>query len=166
MSFGQAVSAFFANYANFRGRTRRSGYWWVVLFVVIVSIPLALADMALFGGLWPQNLLDAGFGPASAVFFLVVAIPSLSLGVRRLHDTGRAGWWILLPAAPGIAQSALVATGGAAVMTSVLSLVLGFLTLAASIILLIFYVKDSQPGDNAYGPNPKGVESAGESATA
>ena len=159
MSFGQAVSAFFSNYANFRGRTRRSGYWWVALAVVIVSIPLAVVDMALFRGLWPQNLLDAGFGPVSALFFAVVAIPSVSLGVRRLHDTGRSGWWILLPAALGIAQSAVITTGGVAAMTSVLSIALGLLTLAASIALLVFYVQDSQPGENAYGPNPKEAQS-------
>ena len=161
MSFGQAISAFFSNYANFQGRTRRSGYWWVVLFMVIVSIVIALVDRFAFAGLWPQNLLDAGFGPISAVFFLIVAIPSLALGVRRLHDVGRSGWWLVLPAVPGAAQSAVIGLGGAAAMTSFLSIALGFLTLAASIVLFVFYIKDSQPGANSYGPNPKGVEAAG-----
>ncbi len=127
MSFGQAVSAFFSNYANFRGRTRRSGYWWAALFLVIASLVLWFVDLQLFSGMWPQELLDQGSGPLSIVFGLAIIIPVLSLGVRRLHDTGRSGWWVLL----------------------------GLIPLIGSIVLLVFYVQDSQPGENAYGPNPK-----------
>ena len=127
MSFGQAVSAFFSNYANFRGRTRRSGYWWAALFLVIASLVLWFVDLQLFSGMWPQELLEQGSGPLSIVFGLAIIIPVLSLGVRRLHDTGRSGWWVLL----------------------------GLIPLIGSIVLLVFYVQDSQPGENAYGPNPK-----------
>ncbi len=131
MSFGQAVSAFFSNYANFRGRTRRSGYWWAALFLVIASLVLWFVDLQLFSGMWPQELLEQGSGPLSIVFGLAIIIPVLSLGVRRLHDTGRSGWWVLL----------------------------GLIPLIGSIVLLVFYVQDSQPGANAYGPNPKEAQS-------
>jgi len=131
MSFGQAVSAFFSNYANFRGRTRRSGYWWAALFLVVASLVLWFVDLQLFSGMWPQELLEQGSGPLSIVFGLAIIIPVLSLGVRRLHDTGRSGWWVLL----------------------------GLIPVIGSIVLLVFYVQDSQPGENAYGPNPKEAQS-------
>ncbi len=133
MSFGQAVSSFFSNYANFQGRTRRSGYWWVVLFLVVISAVLWFVDLQLFAGLWPQDLLDQGSGPISIVFGLAIIVPVIALGVRRLHDTNRSGWWVLL----------------------------GFIPLIGSIVLFVFYVLDSTPGDNQYGPNPKGVDAGG-----
>ena len=159
MSFGQAVSAFFKNYATFSGRTQRSGYWWVVLFAVILSVGLFFLDLAFFSAVWPQELLAQGLGPLSIVMILGLLLPSLSLGVRRLHDTGRSGWWLLLPVAPGILQTIVFADQPPeAALTSPLGIVLGLAVLAASIVLLVFYVKDSQPGDNQYGPNPKGVQ--------
>jgi uncharacterized membrane protein YhaH (DUF805 family) len=133
MSFGQAVSSFFSNYANFQGRTRRSGYWWVVLFLVVISAVLWFVDLQLFAGVWPQDLLDQGSGPISIVFGLAIIVPVIALGVRRLHDTNRSGWWVLL----------------------------GFIPLIGSIVLFVFYVLDSTPGDNQYGPNPKGVDAGG-----
>ncbi|AVG23476.1 aminopeptidase C [Pontimonas salivibrio] len=133
MSFGQAVSSFFSNYANFQGRTQRSGYWWVVLFLVLVSFVLWFVDLQLFAGLWSQDLLDQGSGPLSIVFGLAIIVPVIALGVRRLHDTNRSGWWVLL----------------------------GFIPIIGSIVLFVFYVLDSTPGDNQYGPNPKGVDVGG-----
>lgn len=133
MSFGQAISAFFSNYANFQGRTRRSGYWWTALFLVLVSIALWFIDLQLFSSVWSQELLEQGAGPLSILFGLAIIVPVISLGVRRLHDTGRSGWWVLL----------------------------GFVPIVGTIVLFVFYVLDSQPGSNAYGPNPKGVEAGG-----
>ena len=131
MSFGQAVGSFFTQYGNFSGRTRRSGYWWVVLFLVIISIVWWFVDLQIFGGIWPQNLLDQGFGPVSIVWILATIVPILSLSVRRLHDTGKSGWWVLL----------------------------GLIPVAGAIALIIFYATDSQAGDNDYGPNPKEPQS-------
>lgn len=133
MSFGQAVSSFFSNYANFQGRTPRSGYWWVILFLVLSSFVLWFVDLQLFAGLWPQEALDQGTGPLSILFILAITVPNLALGVRRLHDTSRSGWWILL----------------------------GFIPIVGTIVLFVFYVLDSSPGDNQYGPNPKGVDASG-----
>ncbi|CAG1000904.1 Inner membrane protein YhaH [Burkholderiales bacterium] len=111
-------------YAVFEGRSRRREYWFYALFCVIISIVLGLVDMML--GLWSD---ENGIGLLSGVFSLGVLIPSLAVGARRLHDTGRSGWWLLI----------------------------GLIPLIGMIVLIIFFVFDSQPGTNAYGPNPKGV---------
>jgi uncharacterized membrane protein YhaH (DUF805 family) len=78
-----------------------------------------MVDQAVFGE--PSIL--------SGLFVLANILPALAVGVRRLHDTGRSGWWLLIALIP----------------------------LVGVIVLIIFYVQDSQPGVNKYGPNPKGV---------
>ncbi len=103
-------------YAEFNGRARRTEFWMFVLFSVIISAVLRFVE-GLFGG--P--------GVLSGLYGLAVLIPSLAVSVRRLHDTGRSGWWLLI----------------------------GLVPLAGAIVLLVFAVQDSQPGDNEYGPNPK-----------
>jgi uncharacterized membrane protein YhaH (DUF805 family) len=104
-----------SQYAQFNGRARRKEYWFYALFNFIVSLLLTL-----IGRLIHLNWLDYLYG-------LLVFIPTLAVTVRRLHDTGRRGWWILIELIPII----------------------------GTIILLIFVCLDSQPGTNKYGPNPK-----------
>lgn len=105
VSFGEAISLAFRNYATFSGRARRSELWWYALFNFLI-------------GLIPGvNLLWA----------LVTFLPTLALSVRRLHDTGRSGWFLLLYLVP----------------------------LVGPILLLIWYCSDTVPGDNLYGPDPK-----------
>ncbi|MFT2009884.1 DUF805 domain-containing protein [Pontibacter sp. 13R65] len=105
-----------SKYAEFSGRSRRSEYWYFMLFNVIISMVLALVDMAV-----------GSFGILGGLYSLFIFIPSLALTVRRLHDTGRSGWWMLISLIPFIGW----------------------------IVLLVFTVSDSQYGDNQYGPNPK-----------
>ena len=105
-------------YAEFNGRARRKEYWMFFLFNVIISIVLGVIE-AMVGG--P--------GIVGGLYALAVLLPALGVTVRRLHDTGRTGWWILVGLIPFI----------------------GF------IVLLVFMVLDSHPGDNEYGPNPKGA---------
>lgn len=109
-------------YAVFSGRARRKEYWFFVLFNLIISLVLTFIDSAL-GTLNEET----GYGLLSGVYSLAVLIPSLAVAVRRLHDTGRTGWWLLI----------------------------GLIPLIGLIVLLIFFVQDSKPGDNEYGPNPK-----------
>jgi uncharacterized membrane protein YhaH (DUF805 family) len=107
MGFFAAIKSVMSQYAGFSGRARRSEYWYWVLFTLLWCwIPLL-------------NILLA----------LIFFIPGLAVAVRRLHDTGRTGWWLLISLVPVI--------GG--------------------IVLLIFYCTDSQIGENEYGPNPKGI---------
>ncbi len=97
-------------YAVFNGRARRKEYWYFVLFNIIISIVLAVMGMDLLQ--W--------------IYTLAVLIPGIAVTVRRLHDTERSGWWLLIALVP-----------------------------IAAIVLLVFMVQDSKPGQNQYGANPK-----------
>lgn len=108
-------------YADFSGRARRKEYWFFTLFNIIFSLPLTLLDI------WLGLADRSGWGPLGGIYTLAVFIPALAVLVRRLHDTGRSGWWFLIALVPCV--------GG--------------------IILLVYLVEDSHPGDNQYGPNPK-----------
>lgn len=110
-------------YATFTGRARRMEYWYFALFNVIVSVCLAVVDSVL------GMQMMAGVGLLQGLYGLAVLLPALAVSVRRLHDTGRSGWWLLIALLPII--------GG--------------------IVILIFMVLDSNPGANRYGPNPKGA---------
>lgn len=104
------------NYAGFSGRARRTEYWMFALFNFIITAVLDLIGMAVKLGTY-----------LGLIYGLLVLIPGLAVGVRRLHDTGRSGWWLLIAIIPII----------------------------GAIILIVFMVMDSEPGDNKYGPNPK-----------
>ncbi len=73
------------NYATFGGRARRSEYWYFVLFNVIVSFILAFVDVAM------------GSSILSNIYTVAVIIPSIAVGVRRMHDVGKSGWFLLIP---------------------------------------------------------------------
>lgn len=107
-------------YAVFDGRARRREYWMFVLFNIIVSIVLGVLDGIL--GLKSQQ----GAGVLGGLYSLAVIIPSIAVGVRRLHDTGRSGWMMLV----------------------------GLIPCLGGLILLYWMILDSGP-DNEYGPNPK-----------
>ena len=90
MSFGQAIKSFWAKYATFSGRTRRSEYWYAWLFVALVGAGVA----TLFPGVGDMA------SPQSNLWSLATLVPGLAIGARRLHDTGRSGknlWWLVLP---------------------------------------------------------------------
>ena len=104
----------FKKFADFSGRASRKEYWMFILFVLIISISLSIVDAVL-------DMLIL-----SPIFSLAILVPSISIAARRLHDTGRTGWWQLIALVP----------------------------LIGIIVLLVFYVQDSQD-ENTYGPNPK-----------
>jgi uncharacterized membrane protein YhaH (DUF805 family) len=109
-------------YADFSGRARRSEYWYFVLFYVLIYIFLAFMD-----GMVGSFSAGTQIGLFSGLFALIMLIPSISVGVRRLHDTDRSGWWLLLSLIPII----------------------------GAIVLLVFTVQDSQASQNRFGLNPK-----------
>jgi uncharacterized membrane protein YhaH (DUF805 family) len=109
-------------YAVFDGRAHRQEFWHFMLFYFLIYFALSLFDHVI-GAVEDQT----GTGLFSGIYALAMLVPSLAVGARRLHDTGRSGWWQLLSLIP----------------------ILGIL------ILIFFFVQDSQSGDNQYGPNPK-----------
>jgi uncharacterized membrane protein YhaH (DUF805 family) len=111
-------------YAVFSGRARRKEYWMFALWNLIVIIVLSIVFTSM-GVAIKNSLLTI----VVDLYALAVFLPSLGVFVRRLHDTGRTGWWFFI----------------------------GFIPLVGAIILLVFTVQDSKPGDNKYGPNPKGI---------
>ena len=111
-------------YAVFDGRARRMEYWMFSLVSTVVSVAIAFG--AGFMGVF------LGFSPNVATFLVIlytalVLLPSLGVWVRRLHDTGRSGWWILIVVVP----------------------------IVGALAMLVFSLQDSEPGTNAYGKNPK-----------
>lgn len=100
-SFAGAIQACFAQYATFRGRARRPEFWWFMLFGLLGGLAAGLADLALFG-------LAAEISPINNLFSLALLIPSLAVGSRRLHDTGRSGWWQLIHLVPLVGQIVLI----------------------------------------------------------
>jgi len=108
------------DYATFSGRARRTEYWMFFLFNIIVSIFFSVIDAAMLNFLGFKVFLES-------LYSLAVLIPSIAVGVRRLHDTNRTGWWMLL----------------------------SFVPIIGWIILLVFMVQNSDPEFNDYGANPK-----------
>lgn len=105
-------------YAEFNGRARRKEYWMFFLFNLIISFVLGFIDGVL-----------GSPGAIGMLYGLAILIPGLAVTVRRLHDTGRSGWWCLIV----------------------------FLPIIGSLVLLVFMVLDSQTGANEYGDNPKEI---------
>lgn len=102
-------------YSVFEGRAARPEFWWFTLLNIMAALALAAVDAVIFGG--PLLYI---------LYALATLIPSAAVGVRRLHDTGRTGWWLLLVLVP----------------------------LAGPLVLLFFFVQDGQVGHNEYGPEP------------
>ncbi|RDG35052.1 DUF805 domain-containing protein [Streptomyces corynorhini] len=104
------------NYAVFSGRARRKEYWMFFLANFVISIALSVIGNVIGA----ENLI-------SGIYALALLIPSLAVAVRRLHDTGRSGWWLLIALVP----------------------LVGF------IVLIVFLAIEGEQGPNAHGPNPK-----------
>lgn len=113
-------------YATFEGRAHRKEYWMYVLIYVLISVVLHVVD-SIAGTVEPES----GAGLLSSLFVLGTLLPSMAVTVRRLHDIGRSGWWILI----------------------------GFVPLVGSLILFIFTVKAGEPTENRWGPVPSAEDS-------
>lgn len=108
-------------YAVFRGRARRMEYWMFFLINTIIALGFCMVE----GVVGIATKSDQGI--LTMLYILSIMLPGIAVGVRRLHDIGRSGWWLLISVVPII--------GG--------------------IILLVYMIQDSQPSGNQYGPNPK-----------
>ena len=117
MTFIESIKAVLTNYAGFSGRAGRPEFWWFQLFSVIVS--------GIFSTISGGNT-SSFFGIIGTVFSLAILVPSLAVGVRRLHDIGRSGWYLLLALIP----------------------------LVGVIILIVWWARAGDPADNAFGTAP------------
>ena len=122
-------------YAEFSGRSRRKEFWMFVLLSFIAAIVAGVIDISLGYGTTDSYVSDSGFGasatssgPVGIILTLALLIPGIAVSVRRLHDTDRSGWWLLL----------------------------AFLPLIGAIVLVVFYCLDGTRGPNEYGPDPVG----------
>ncbi|WSK45088.1 DUF805 domain-containing protein [Micromonospora maris] len=94
VSFPDAIRSVLSKYATFRGRARRSEYWWFSLFLLLVGIVASVLDSALGVD------FEGSGGPVSLLVNLALLLPSLAVAARRLHDIDRTGWWLLLAFIP------------------------------------------------------------------
>src|SRR6188472_617073 len=100
MSFGEAVRSGFDNYVNFNGRASRSAYWWWVLFALLVSLAARVLDGLVGSNIVRYSQYGMGIGIISSLVGLALLLPSISVLVRRLHDTNRSGWWYWIAIIP------------------------------------------------------------------
>lgn len=164
----EAVKACLRNYAKFSGRASRPEYWWFVLFVFAASIVLAVVDSAVFG-------LDPETGQVNTlltnVFQVAMFLPALGAGWRRMHDSGRPGWYLLLPMGVSILFTVALVFGvvvfgfaesqgadadgllGPATALGVTGLIAFAVVQLAILVLVIWWLtRPSDEAENAYGP--------------
>lgn len=91
MNFFDAIKTCFTKYVTFAGTAKRSEFWYWVLFIWLGGMICLYLDTAFF----PEKVATLVY-PLANVFNLIIALPTLAVGCRRLHDTGRSGWWQLL----------------------------------------------------------------------
>ena len=135
------------HYFDFNGRARRAEFWWYTLVYVIADVALYVIESILHVG----TLLTSLYG-------LALLLPGLGVSVRRLHDTDRTGWLVLIPCVPGLLWSVLSfgalasgSLGGFLILTSLL----GVATLLAAAYLVYLLAQPGTSGSNQYGTDPK-----------
>lgn len=139
----------FENYANFKGRARRSEYWYFVLMNSIISIVTAIIDKS----------LELKFG-INLLYGIAVFIPTLSVSVRRLHDIGKSGWVLLISYIAMIICAAGLVLGMMTLGSSSFSIWFAIpimVMFAIGIWMLVLFVKEGNDGKNKYGSDPKNI---------
>ena len=180
MPFWTAVKTCLKKYFDFKGRARRSEYWWFVLFVAIIGFVWSFLCSFLFGIGMGFDSMAANDVPPSfstvialsclsmlpALFFI---IPQYAALTRRLHDAGHSGWWVVVTLIAAVIYMIvffmmmyqLYQTLESGVYTpmstslSIISFIFALVFLVLAIVMLVFSIQDSQVGENKYGPSPK-----------
>jgi uncharacterized membrane protein YhaH (DUF805 family) len=109
-------------YADFTGRARRKEYWMFVLLNIAAVIVASILD----GVAGLSGVIAGVYGPITAAVGLGLIVPSIAVGIRRLHDTDRSGWWLLI----------------------------AFVPFVGGIVLLVFMILEGTRGSNRFGPDP------------
>ncbi|MBF9029003.1 DUF805 domain-containing protein [Rhodobacterales bacterium HKCCE3408] len=174
MGFTTAIRTCLSKYATFSGRARRPEYWWFILFVILGSVVFSIVDGLIFGFGMADEPETQIFQP---LFGLAMLLPSLAAGWRRMHDTGRPGWYVLIPTIVSIAGALLLmfgafgmgamgamgpggmdpgAMGGAGALAGLGGLlILAIVQIVSVVLLIVWLTRPSQPGPNEYGPEPE-----------
>jgi uncharacterized membrane protein YhaH (DUF805 family) len=121
MNPGTAIAEGFKGYFHFSGRSSRSAYWWWWLFSLIVTFVAGFLDLYL-GTPTSGDRPNSSLGTLSTICVLLLFIPGLAVTIRRLHDSGLSGWWVLIAPIP-----------------------------FAGLILIVLLLRGSTPGPNRYG---------------
>lgn len=125
MKFGQAIGICFSKYVDFSGRAQRSEFWWWILFTWLASLILGTLENGIVGA-------TGGVPIMNTLFSLATFLPSLAVGIRRLHDINRSGWWWLIFLVP----------------------------LVGWIILIVWFAQRGDAGSNDYGDDPLSQDSS------
>jgi uncharacterized membrane protein YhaH (DUF805 family) len=163
-------------YAEFSGRSRRKEYWMFVLGMVLFYTVLMFLMIAMMGSAFISAAggVEAGEGAGAAaagagmmgamlgggiigivilLTWLLLLIPSIAVGVRRLHDIDRTGWWLMAGYGPYILSIVLAMAG-----SDQLATIVNLLSLVGFVVLLVFAVMPGTRGPNRFGPDPKGED--------
>ncbi len=123
MNFQEAIELGFRNYVNFSGRAVRSEFWFWILFTILGGLGAEILDYIIIPS-W------VAYSPFSGVFEIATFLPGIAVAVRRLHDIGRSGWWLLL----------------------------SFVPLIGAIVLIVWFCTDGKKGYNRFGADPRPPE--------
>ncbi|MCC1491541.1 DUF805 domain-containing protein [Cognatishimia sp. F0-27] len=170
MKIVDAVKTNLSKYATFSGRAARPEYWWFMLAVFIGALVVSLIESALFG---VPDEGEAASQPLSMVYSLAILIPVMASGWRRMHDTGRPGWYLLLPYVVNIVGFAMLflgvagftqmenagadpdaLRGGAVLLGGAGILILSLVQLVLLVLLIWWLSRPGEDGPNPYGPPP------------
>ncbi len=161
MTFVDAVKSGFQNALKFSGRSRRPDYWWFFLFAFAGAFVLSVIDTLILGD---------GRAILMRIFQLVVFVPFLAVAWRRLQDTGKPGWWVLIPSAIVVISAIVAGSVGRQVLTQLSDgsalptisgtqsgqlLLLSLAQIIAGLVIIWWMSRPSQKGTNAYGPEPR-----------
>ena len=156
-------------YADFKGRAQRAEYWYFSLFYFLAYVVGFILDNAL----GTQSRHKDAAGLVTFLIFVGLCVPAMSVTIRRLHDTGRSGWWLLLLALPAVVGGVLMVFGGLAVVAAIgfgvemglfglgTMMIGALIALGGAVWWVYVFVQPSQPGMNEYGPPPGVVVTEG-----
>lgn len=170
MTFVEAIKSCISNYARFSGRASRPEYWWFALFIFIVSSVLRIIDTALFG---TDPVTQTPNGLLGPLFSLAMLLPFIAVGWRRMHDTGKPGWLLLLPMLVTSATVFFLMVGvmgfasmqnsgaypvdmvGPAAFLGLAGMIAAAVVQVVLFVLLLWWLtRPSEAGANSYGPPP------------
>ena len=157
MNFGEAIKSVFSKYAVFSGRARRSEFWYFYLFYILVAFGLSFLSIRIPVAKYLYILFGLG-----------VFLPYTAVTVRRLHDIGKSGWILLIFMVVIFLISMLMfliidiiapTIEGSSMTVFIVYSIFVLIVLALAIWLIVWLCRDSQPGENKWGPNPKEIPS-------